>query len=151
VNELATAVFAAQADAHMLDAPRSARFAAFRATFDAEAYLDELGDRGFRWIARSDRAFPARLRSIHDPPPGLFVRGDAPLELLVQTSVAVVGARACSGYGDAVAFMLGRELAAAGVVVVSGLARGVDGAAHRGAVTIHLRTPGSPRRSPTPV
>jgi DNA processing protein len=134
VSELATAVFAAQADAHLLEAPRSARFAAFCSTFDPPAYLRELAERGFRWVARSDPAFPPRLRSIHDPPPGLFVRGDAPLDLLTRTSVAVVGARACSGYGESVATTLARELAAAGVIVVSGLARGVDAAAHRGAL-----------------
>jgi DNA processing protein len=54
--------------------------------------------------------------------------------LLDRTAVAVVGARACSPYGSAVAFELGRELARAGVLVVSGLARGVDAAAHRGAL-----------------
>lgn len=134
MNELATAVFAAQSDAHLVAAPRSARFAAFRARFDPAAFLGELAGRGFRWVARSDPAFPSRLRSIHDPPPGLFVRGHAELDLLERTSVAVVGARACSGYGQTVATTLGRELAAAGVVVVSGLARGVDGAAHRGAL-----------------
>jgi DNA processing protein len=134
VSELATAVFAAQADAHLLEAPRSARFAAFRSTFDPHAYLRELARLGVRWVARTDPAFPPRLRSIHDPPPGLFVRGEAPLDLLGGTSVAVVGARACSGYGESVATTLGRELAAAGVTVVSGLARGVDAAAHRGAL-----------------
>jgi DNA processing protein len=56
------------------------------------------------------------------------------VELLAKPAVAIVGARACSGYGAQVARMLGRELAAAGLVVVSGLARGVDGEAHRGAL-----------------
>ena len=134
MNELATAVFAAEADAHLLEAPRSARFAAFRAAFNPHAYLRELAGRGFRWVARSDPAFPPRLQSIHDPPPGLFVRGEAPLDLLTRTSIAVVGARACSGYGESIAVTLGRELAAAGLIVVSGLARGVDAAAHRGAL-----------------
>ncbi|MDX6476147.1 MAG: processing protein [Gaiellaceae bacterium] len=133
-TELATAVFAAQTDAHLLDAPRLARFASFRATFDAEAFLRDLSARGLRWVARSDPAFPHRLRSIHDPPPGLFVRGTAALELLECPSVAVVGARACSQYGASVARMLGREVAAAGVLIVSGLARGVDAEAHRGAL-----------------
>src|SRR5581483_6087613 len=71
---------------------------------------------------------------IHDPPVGLFVRGDAPLDLLERPAVAIVGARACSGYGASVARSLAREIAAAGIVVVSGLARGVDGEAHRGAL-----------------
>jgi len=133
VNELATAVFAAQADAHLVDAPRSARFAAFRRTFDPASYLRELGARGYRWLGRSDPAFPPLLRAIHDPPPGLFVRGAAELELLARPAVAVVGARASSGYGLTVATTIGRDVAAAGVIVVSGLARGVDAAAHRGA------------------
>jgi DNA processing protein len=134
MSELAIAVFAAHTDAHLLDAPRSARFASFRATFDEAGFLRELAEQGFRWLARSDPAFPARLRSIHDPPPGLFVRGAAPVDLLDRASVAIVGARACSHYGASVACSLARELAEAGVLVVSGLARGVDGAAHRGAL-----------------
>jgi len=134
MSELATAVFAAQTDAHLLDAPRSARFASFQATFDEARFLRRLAECGYRWLARTDPAFPARLRSIHDPPPGLFVRGSAPIALLDRVSVAVVGARACSHYGSSVAAALARELAAAGVLVVSGLARGIDGAAHRGAL-----------------
>jgi DNA processing protein len=134
MSELATAVFAAHTDAHLLDAPRSARFASFRRTFDETAFLRQLADRGYRWLARSDPAFPARLRSIHDPPPGVFIRGKAPLSLLERTSVAIVGARACSHYGASVAASLARDLAEAGVLVVSGLARGIDGAAHRGAL-----------------
>jgi DNA processing protein len=136
MSDLATAVFAAHTDAHLLDAPRSARFASFRATFDETAFLRQLADRGYRWLARSDPAFPARLRCIHDPPPGLFVRGTAPVSLLERASVAIVGARACSHYGTSVAASLARELAEAGVLVVSGLARGIDGAAHRGALQV---------------
>jgi len=134
MSELATALFAAHTDAHLLDAPRSARFASFRARFDEPAFLRQLAERGYRWVARSDPDFPPRLRSIHDPPPGLFIRGPAPVALLDRPSVAVVGARACSHYGTSVAASLARELAGAGVVVVSGLARGIDGAAHRGAL-----------------
>jgi DNA processing protein len=77
---------------------------------------------------------PPLLRAIHDPPPRLYLRGAAGSDLLGQPAVAVVGARVCSPYGAQVARMLGRELAAAGIVVVSGLARGVDGEAHRGAL-----------------
>ena len=126
MNELATAVFAAHSGSHLLDAPRTTRFAAFLRGFDEKSFRLDLARGGYRWVARGDPAFPARLRSIHDPPPGLFVRGAAPLDLLRQPSVAVVGARACSAYGSAVAASLGRELAGAGVVVVSGLARGID-------------------------
>jgi DNA processing protein len=85
-------------------------------------------------LARSHELFPPRLRAIFDPPPALFLRGGGEPELLGRRAVAVVGARSCSPYGSQVARMLGRELAGAGVVVVSGLARGVDGEAHRGAL-----------------
>jgi DNA processing protein len=77
---------------------------------------------------------PRLLRAIHDPPPRLYVRGAAPLELLDDRLVAIVGARACSSYGTTVARALGRSLGEAGAIVVSGLARGIDAAAHRGAL-----------------
>jgi DNA processing protein len=133
-SELAVAAFAAAVGGHLVAAPRTARFDAFRRAFDEQAYLARLADAGFRWVARSSDDFPRRLRSIHDPPPGLFLRGSGALSLFDAPSVAVVGARACSAYGAEVATLLGRDLAGAGVVVVSGLARGVDAAAHRGAL-----------------
>jgi DNA processing protein len=77
---------------------------------------------------------PPLLRAIYDPPRRLYVRGRADEDVLGRPAVAVVGARACSSYGAQVARRLGRELAAAGLVVVSGLARGIDGEAHRGAL-----------------
>jgi DNA processing protein len=134
VSELAIAAFAASSGEHLLEEPRTRRFERFRRSFDEAAFWRELEARGFRFVARSDRRFPVLLHSIHDPPPGLFVRGGCDLELLARPSVAIVGARACSPYGAAVATDLGRALAAAGVLVVSGLARGVDAAAHRGAL-----------------
>ncbi len=128
-------MFAAARDAHAVDRTRGSRdFGRFLGGFDEQRELALLGARGFRWLGRSDPGFPARLRSIHDPPPGLFLRGTASAELLGLVSVAIVGARACSDYGAHVARALGRELAGAGVCVVSGLARGVDSWAHRGAL-----------------
>jgi DNA processing protein len=134
MSELALAAFAAEVGEHHVDVPRSARFAAFRRGFDEARYEAELRKRGFRFLPRSSSAFPPLLAAIHDPPPGLFVRGDADQTLLARPAVAIVGARACSGYGAHVGRLLGRELAAAGLVVVSGLARGVDAEAHRGAL-----------------
>jgi DNA processing protein len=134
VSELAIASYAAATGSHVLERPRNARFAAFLRDFDERSERTRLAARGLRFLGRSDRAFPPLLRAIHDPPPGLYVRGGAELDLLARTAVAVVGARACSAYGRHVARLLGRELAAAGLVVVSGLARGVDGEAHRGAL-----------------
>jgi DNA processing protein len=83
---------------------------------------------------------PPLLRAIHDPPRRLYLRGSGTTALLDRPAVAVVGARACSPYGALVARMLGRELAAAGIVVVSGMARGVDGEAHRGALETNGHT-----------
>ena len=134
MTELALAAFAAEANTHVVSRPRSGRFARFAARFDERGYLRELERHGLRFVARSEPRFPPLLRAIHDPPAGLFLRGPADPELLSQPAVAIVGARACSAYGAGVARMLGRELASAGLVVVSGLARGVDGEAHRGAL-----------------
>ena len=86
-----------------------------------------------RSLARSDPAYPALLRELHDPPRRLYLRGGS-ADVLPRPAVAVVGARSCSPYGAHVARALARDLAAAGVVVVSGLARGIDGEAHRGAL-----------------
>ncbi len=94
----------------------------------------------FRCIRRREAAFPKLLSAIHDPPPRLFVRGTAEIGLLHEPAVAIVGARACSSYGRSVTRSLARELAAAGLVVVSGMARGIDGEAHRGALDAGGRT-----------
>jgi DNA processing protein len=134
MSDLALAAFAAAQDAHIVRAPRHRAFRAFARAFDEGAYLARLREQAVRWIARDDPAFPPLLGAIHDPPPGLFIRGEADVDVFRGPTVAVVGARACSPYGSHVARMLGRELAAAGLVVVSGLARGVDGEAHRGAL-----------------
>jgi DNA processing protein len=93
-----------------------------------------------RCIRRREAAFPALLAAIHDPPPHLYLRGSGEVSLLELPSVAIVGARACSSYGRSVARSLARELAAAGLVVVSGMARGIDGEAHRGALDAAGRT-----------
>ncbi|HET9114672.1 MAG TPA: DNA-processing protein DprA [Gaiellaceae bacterium] len=134
MSELALAVFASETGTHLVRPPRGERWRSFERRFDERAYLERLAARGHRFLARSAREFPRLLRAIHDPPAGLFLRGEAAPELLSRPAVAVVGARASSGYGSSVARSLGRELAAAGLVVVSGLARGIDAEAHRGAL-----------------
>jgi DNA processing protein len=93
-------------------------------------------------LPRSDARFPERLKAIFDPPPSLYLRGSGDPELLDRRAVAIVGARACSPYGGQVARMLARDLAAAGLVVISGLARGIDGEAHRGALEAGGQTVG---------
>jgi DNA processing protein len=134
MSELALAAFAAETGSHVVRPPRDRAFSVFVRGFDEAAYLARLRETGVRWVSRAAPEFPPLLHAIHDPPPGLFVRGDAGLELLRRAAVAVVGARSCSPYGAQVARMLGRELGRAGLVVVSGLARGIDGEAHRGAL-----------------
>src|SRR2546428_4477135 len=86
----------------------------------------------------SDDAYPRRLREIPDPPVVLAVRGTLVAE--DDLAVAVVGARRASEYGRRVAEELGRDLARAGITVVSGLAAGIDAAAHRGALAAGGRT-----------
>jgi DNA processing protein len=87
----------------------------------------------FTVVARGEPGYPPRLASIFDPPRRLYLRA-ADAGVLGRPAVAVVGARACSDYGAHVAFTLARTLAEAGALVVSGLARGIDAAAHRGAL-----------------
>jgi DNA processing protein len=89
-------------------------------------------------VKRRSRLYPSLLTALHDPPAVLHVRGD--VQILTEPAVAVVGARSCSPYGAQVARGLARELAGAGAVVVSGLARGIDGEAHRGALEAGGRT-----------
>jgi len=92
--------------------------------------LDSIGTIGWQWIVPGDDPYPRLLREISDPPLGLFVRG----RLTAAPTVGIVGSRRASAYGLQVARLLGEELARSGVVVVSGMARGVDAAAHRGAL-----------------
>jgi DNA processing protein len=134
VSDLALSTFASSTGTHVVDRPRSAHFAAFLDRFDERAERDRLAQLGAFYLGRSESAFPPLLAAVHDPPPGLYLRGDADAALLSRPAVAIVGARACSGYGRSVARSLARELAAAGVAVVSGMARGIDGEAHRGAL-----------------
>ena len=134
MSELALAVFASETGTHLVRPPRGERWRAFERRFDERAYRERLARDAYRFLPRSTPEFPPLLRAIHDPPAGLFIRGVAEASLLARPAVAVVGARASSGYGASVARALGRDLAAAGLVVVSGLARGIDAEAHRGAL-----------------
>ena len=92
--------------------------------------LDKAGSARAEPIAIFDPRYPPLLSCISDPPPVLWVRGDA--ERLASVAVAIVGSRAATPYALEVAERLGEDLGARDVAVVSGLARGVDSAAHRG-------------------
>lgn len=99
---------------------------------EVERRIAVLRDRSVRILPILSPAYPERLRTLPDPAPVLLVRGDP--RVLLGRAVAIVGARAATGYGLDVARELSGALAAAGLVVVSGLARGVDGAAHQAAL-----------------
>jgi DNA processing protein len=83
-------------------------------------------------------AYPDRLKEIYDPPPVLWVRGD--VSLLSRPSIAVVGTRHPSPYGSGVAEMLARDLAVRRLLIVSGMARGIDTCAHKGALAARMPT-----------
>ncbi len=97
-----------------------------------EAELASLADEGLSVLTWDDTDYPANLRPLPDAPPALFVRGDLRLE--DADAVAIIGTREPSALGIAAAERTGRELAGRGLTVVSGLAIGVDTAAHRGAL-----------------
>ncbi|QIA26925.1 DNA-protecting protein DprA [Thermaerobacter sp. PB12/4term] len=103
-----------------------------RRRIDPEALAGSARAMGIHWLTWEDPAYPRRLREVADPPLILYYRGRLPSQAVPW--VAVVGSRRASAYGTQVAFRLAADMAAAGWVVVSGLAVGIDGAAHRGAL-----------------
>ncbi|MBX6315276.1 MAG: DNA-protecting protein DprA, partial [Isosphaeraceae bacterium] len=116
----------------------AARIVRARAELAPEAELELCQQHGVRLIALADAEYPKPLKEIPDPPPLLYVRGTlAPEDGL---ALAVVGSRRCTPYGMRVAERLAGSLARVGLTVVSGLARGIDAAAHRGALKAGGRT-----------
>jgi len=99
----------------------------------AEQEAEQIARLGVQLVTLACPEYPERLREIYDPPPVLWVRGS--VELLARPSIAVVGTRHPSPYGTGVAEMLARDLAARRLVIVSGMARGIDTCAHKGALT----------------
>ena len=105
----------------------------------AEVEIEAVKRLGGDILLLDDGVYPASLREIYDPPIVLYVKG-AWSECLDQPCIGVVGSRRCSTYGQNSALMLARDLAERGVTVVSGFARGIDAAAHRGALEAGGRT-----------
>ncbi|MEQ8790469.1 MAG: DNA-processing protein DprA [Pirellulaceae bacterium] len=116
----------------------SAAIAAARREIDAEAELARCKTHGITVLTESSPPYPRLLREIPDPPGVLFCRG----ELLPQDAlaIAIVGTRHATQYGRKHAELLAAGLARAGLTIVSGLARGIDAAAHRGALSAGGRT-----------
>ena len=100
--------------------------------------LDRLGEQGVWMVDTADEDYPANLRMVHDRPP--FLMGRGALTPDDERAVAVVGTRRPSAEGREAAYEIARQLAARGVTVVSGLAEGIDTAAHSGALSAGGRT-----------
>lgn len=107
---------------------------------EAENELGKVRRAGFRLITSQDDDYPPRLGEIHDPPPILWTDGDILKE--DNAAVAIVGSRAATEYGRKMSAKLARELAETGITVVSGVAMGIDAAAHAGALAANGRTIG---------
>lgn len=97
-----------------------------------EMMYKKMSEEGVRFVTKEEAAFPKRLREIPDPPYGIFVKGRLPAE--DGFSVAVVGARDCSTYGEYVAKEIGMALGRNGISVISGMARGIDGISQEAAL-----------------
>jgi DNA processing protein len=98
----------------------------------AQQEAERLKEMGADFLTYEDHAYPERLREIFDPPPVLWTRGDT--RLLAKPGIAVVGTRHPSPYGSGMAELLSRDLATRGLLIISGMARGIDTFAHRGAM-----------------
>lgn len=104
----------------------------------AEAEWALVAAQGATIVTFSCAEYPERLKEIYDPPPVLWVRGAA--GLLSRPGIAVVGTRHPSPYGSGMAELLSRDLAVRRLLIISGMARGIDSAAHRGALAAHMPT-----------
>ena len=104
----------------------------------AEEEWARVAAQGATLVSFSCPQYPERLKEIYDPPPVLWVRGA--LSLLSRPAIAIVGTRHPSPYGSGVAEMLARDLAARRLLIVSGMARGIDSCAHRGALAARMPT-----------
>ena len=104
----------------------------------AREEMARAADAGITLVSIADAAYPPRLKEIYDPPTILYMRGHA--ELLTKPGIAVVGTRHPTPYGSGMAERLACDLASQGLVIISGMARGVDTASHRGAISAKGKT-----------
>lgn len=103
--------------------------------WDLEAEYHKLKEKQIRFFTVQDASYPERLREISSSPYVLYVKGELPRE--DKLSVAIVGARECSSYGEAMARSFASELSKVGAQIISGMARGVDGASQSGALDVN--------------
>ena len=107
---------------------------------DLEEKYYNMKEKGIDFVPYFHKAYPKRLQKFDDAPYALYVKGKLPEES--RPSVAIIGARRCSSYGEEQALEYGKCLATAGIEIISGLALGIDGAGHRGALNGKGRTYG---------
>ena len=100
--------------------------------WEIERCWEKLQEQGIRMIPYFSEEYPKKLTNISQPPYALYVKGSLPREN--QVSVAIVGARRCTHYGEQIALEYGEALASEGIQIISGMARGIDGAGQRGAL-----------------
>jgi DNA processing protein len=121
-----------------IGATTAERIAAGRDKFDSCAELELAGKLGVWMVHMEDPRYPPALRQIYDPPPALYIKGT--LDRADNLAIGIVGCRRCSLYGQEQSSRLAHLLAAAGFTIVSGMARGIDTAAHTGALAAEGRT-----------
>ncbi|HXP08771.1 MAG TPA: DNA-processing protein DprA [Acidobacteriaceae bacterium] len=109
-----------------------------KARTEAERELVRMGEQKGMILTYGDEEYPERLREIFDPPPVLWVLGN--VNLLARPSIAIVGTRHPTPYGTGMAEILARDLAMRKLVILSGMARGIDTAAHKGTLAAHGST-----------
>jgi len=125
-------------EAAQIPAEAAQSIASGRSAEEADAEMVRAATAGAGLISLADPEYPERLRNIYDPPLVLYVRGE--VSLLARAALAVVGTRHPSPYGNGMAAKLSTELAARGLVIISGMARGIDTMAHKGALEGKGRT-----------
>ncbi len=119
------------------------KFESFRKEFDAERYESELIKKKIDFITLSDKDYPPLLRQISNPPIVLFVKGNSKILRFTQNdnrAIAIVGTRHITSYGKQITQMFAKELSESGLVIVSGLAYGVDGVAHKATIDVKGKT-----------
>lgn len=105
---------------------------------DLDKYIEYMEKHQIKMVNICDKEYPDKLRNIYDPPVTLFVKGDA--KVLNSNSIAIIGCRECSKYGENVSIKFAYELAKENISIISGMARGIDSAAHIGALRAKGKT-----------
>jgi DNA processing protein len=116
-----------------LKASKIKEFNKYKNIFNAKKIIAELNDKKIKYLTLYNNKYPQKLRNIYDPPPVIFYKGTLNFQL---PAVAIIGSRNSTVYGRKIAARTAAELAKMGVNIISGLANGIDGTAHKGALSV---------------